>query len=100
MRQLESARARSGAREGNSGKSGRQAADQPAGCPRLERRGSDIDDVGAWSVPWRRLGPMDIAFEIGVGTCRLGERDAELLLILGRAARQFPRGDGRLALAV
>jgi hypothetical protein len=54
---------------------------------RSEWRGRDIDHVRTRAVLRRRLGPMDIALEVGGGSCGLGERDAELLLILGRATR-------------
>src|ERR1700681_1120955 len=53
----------------------------------LERGRRDNDHVRARPVLRRRLAPADIAPDVGGGGHRLGKRDTELLLVLGRAAR-------------
>jgi hypothetical protein len=52
-----------------------------------KRRRRNIDHVRAGAALRRRLGPTDIALEIGGGSCGLRQRNAELLLIFWGAAR-------------
>src|SRR5215468_9617228 len=59
----------------------------------LKRGRRDNDHVRARAVLRPRRSPAEIASEVGSGGRRLGERDAELLLVLGATARQLPRGD-------
>src|SRR5450631_4462767 len=68
--------------------------------PASERRRRDVDHVRAGAVLGGGLGPADIAAEVVGGGSGLGQRDGNLLLILGSATRQLPYGHVGLGFVV
>src|SRR5215472_16507111 len=66
----------------------------------LQRRRGDIHHVRAGAGLRRRLGPVDLAAQVGGGCRGFGQRDGDALLILGSAAWQLPHRHTGLGLVV